>query len=759
MVTVQIKLWGVVQGVGFRPFISRLAAGYGLKGWVLNEGGNVRIEVSGAKETVESFINDITAKKPGPAEIVHMELERKEYIEYDSFRIIESSEGGDDIVFIPADLSICKSCTEELFDEADRRHLHPFISCMICGPRYSIFDRVPYDRHNTSMVDFPMCEFCNGQYTYIEDRRYHAQTISCHDCGPYLIYNSSSEPQEQVREAALERAVAELKDGKIVAVKGVGGYHLVCSPFRTEAVDRLRQLKGREEKPFAVMFYDAGQLSSYCYVSEQEKTVLESKERPIVLLRRREHELSQEQISQSVYRSSMYLGAFLPYTPLQYLILKETGPLIMTSANISDQPIIKDDCEILSLAGQSELLAGVLYNKRDIRISIDDSVVKCIDDSVQITRRSRGYAPLPVYIKGTEIDKSKQILACGGQLKNTFCLTKGNFAYPSQYIGDMENEQTLELYRENLERMKSLLRIEPKLVCCDLHPDYPTTRLAESLGMEVIKVQHHYAHIASVMAEKGLYEDVIGISFDGTGYGEDGRIWGGEFLICSPKGYRRAGHLRYIPMLGGDTSIKEAWKSAMAYMYSAGAESEIKDGRWHLIKSALANKINTIDSSSMGRHFDAVSSILDIGHFANYEGECAIKLENEALLHALANKAADTKPYRYETVKVNGCYEIDTSAMIRQILSDKLSGADIGYVSYRFHLTVAEFTAGLCRILREENRINKVALSGGVFQNSILFEMLLKMLREAGFEVHYNTMVPANDGGISLGQAFVGMNV
>lgn len=756
MLTIEYSIWGVVQGVGFRPFIARLADENNVKGYVYNLGGGVCITATGRQEDLDSFERGIVEEKPQPSEIVHLEKRILDEVrDFRDFTISESIEGENDMTFISPDLSICSNCEKELMEASDMRYLHPFISCMECGPRYSITDRIPYDRENTSMVEFDMCELCAGQYTDRENRRFHAQTISCHHCGPQLVYSERGGVEHE-REAALEKAMETLNSGGIIAIKGIGGYHLACSALDVASVRKLRILKGREAKPFAVMFRDMEEIRKYCKVSEKESRLLTGKEKPIVLLEQKDTALPEE-----VSKGSRFTGCFLPYTPLQRLILDGTPPLVMTSANISDSPIIKEDAEMLQMLGDD--LAGVLRNGRDIRTGIDDSVVKAIGDDVQFIRRARGYVPLPVYIKGIGKGYSGDILTLGGQTKNTFCLLKqsaglkGSLAYVSQHIGDLDDLGTYESYLWNIGHMKDLLRAKPERLCCDLHPGYASTAYAEQQGAEVLKVQHHYAHIASVMAEKGICEEVIGVAYDGTGYGTDGKIWGGEFLLCSPSGYRRAAHLDYVPMPGGDSSVREAWKSAAAYLHASGLESCIKDERWGLLKKALDSKLNVVESSSMGRLFDAVSSILGISHTAGFEGECAILLENKAAGYIHNNEEKHIKAYGFDINDINGVYNVNMNSCIRGIVEDRELKADAAAIAYRFHRTVAAMTTETCRRLRDKYGIRKVALSGGVFQNGILFGMVLKELRYNGFEVFYNTFVPTNDGGISLGQAFAGL--
>lgn len=753
---VELHIQGIVQGVGFRPFIARLAVENHLCGSVSNAGGGVLVVVSGTDEDLMRFEKRILQDKSQSSEIIFCEKKQlKDDIGFVDFRIIESSEGGCDMVFIPPDFSICENCRKELFNPSDKRYLHPFISCMECGPRYSIIDRIPYDRGSTSMIDFTMCGYCKKQYGSIGERRYHAQTISCRKCGPQLLYRGADKVI-LYRDKAFGKAVEILQNGGILAIKGIGGYHLACSAFSDTAVEGLREVKGREAKPFAVMFRDIEQLMIYCEVSREESFLLQSRESPIVLLKRKASD-----ISGSVYEGSRSLGAFLSYTPLQCMLLKDTGPLVMTSANLSGRPIIIEDCQMLTMLNKG--VDGVLYNERKIRTGIDDSVVKADGYGMRMIRRGRGYAPLPIIIKDSDSGFRGSILACGGQTKNTFCLAshssriKGSLAYMSQHIGDLEDVDTYKAYVSNIKHLESLLGVVPERVCCDMHKGYTSAKYAHSLGLEVKEVQHHYAHIASVMAERGIYDEVIGIAYDGTGYGTDGKIWGGEFLLCGSKGFKRAAHLEYIPMLGGDASIMEAWKSAYMYLYRAGLETYIVGEEWKLLRAAVINNVNMIESSSMGRLFDAVSSILDIKHASSYEGECAVLLENKAAEYLDSRAFKNKKPYKYDIIYSGETYNIRVLHCIREILNEKSSGVDAAETAYRFHSTIAAFTAEVCRCIRDKYCISKVALSGGVFQNSLLFQLVIRELSHNGFEVFYNRSVPSNDGGIALGQAYVGI--
>lgn len=821
-ITQRIKLWGIVQGVGFRPFVAKIADRMGMKGEVLNIGGLVEIVVTDVQAKIGEFVAAIEAEKPVPAEIVHIKITDEEYREFDKFMILNSDEGDDEAAMIPADQAVCPHCLEELYQENNPRYQHPFISCMICGPRYTVIDRIPYDRHNTTMIDFPMCDFCESEYTELTDRRYHAQTISCHECGPQLelVLNGVQEAAledgavlgdstnfdnpRDAGNAVLDQAAQMLQDGQVLAFKSMGGYNLICDPLNDEAVAKLRQIKKREQKPFAIMFRSVEQIREYCYTTETEEKLLASSARPILLL---EHKPSES----AEINKSRFIGSFLPSMGAQYLLLDRISPLIVTSANLSSMPIIKDDEEMVAMMEREPLIAGMLSNQRRIQVRVDDSVARVIDGQPQMIRRSKGYAPVPLYVAidgkqhgegqvSTAGDHSKlQILATGAQLKNSFALTKGPFVYVSQFFGDMDSLENQNLYEENVDRMSDLFRIKPELVVCDMHPLYYTTEFAKKYAAEhggtatdgdaadasgtmpvlqvqhgdvlsenlpILQVQHHHAHVASVMAEHNLQGPVIGVSFDGTGYGTDGAIWGGEFLLCEGGRFERKDHLRYVKMLGGDSSMKEGWKSAVSYLHAwenegyaevaavqaasnacnaanvqaAGTEdgyqgialdlSDIiefakkrEDRNWKgetLARAALKAGINTITSSSMGRLFDGVAALLGIKDYNDYEGQCAIMLEDAA---AFPEKS-------------------EANRLARE-----------------FHHRVARMILDTCLKIRKETGVDQVALTGGVFQNKILMEESLALLREHGFEPYYNISVSPNDGGVALGQAYVAMKL
>ena len=758
-----IKLWGIVQGVGFRPFVAKLANRLGMKGTVLNIGGLVEITLTDTPERIDAFIQMLKSEKPEPAEIVHIKRARIEPAVFHDFRIISSDQGGDEAAMIPPDMAVCPNCIEELYDPEDPRYMHPFISCMICGPRYTIIDRIPYDRENTTMVDFPLCSMCDDQYRDLNDRRHHAQTISCHDCGPYLKLRERSgrsfEENRSDHAKILDRVSQIIKNGGVIAFKCVGGYNLVADPFDPDAVSKLRQIKGREEKPFAVLFRSVEQMRKYCFVDDVEERLLESSARPIILLEHGLREIDpaatdcpKGEADMSELLKSRFIGSFLPSLAAQYLLLDRTGPLIFTSANRSDLPMIKDDDEMFDFFDSQPLLDGVVYNDRRINTRVDDSVCRVIDGQPQMIRRSKGYAPLPLYL---DVPSAPSVFAAGGQLKNSFVLSKGPFMYTSQYFGDLDSIENQETYSSSFDDMRKLFRIDPSVVACDMHPLYETTRFAKEYakgkGLPLIEVQHHHAHVASVMAENDLKGPVIGVSFDGTGYGTDGRIWGGEFLLCEGGSFERLCHLRYVDMLGGDPSMKDARRSALSYLLAEGRDKKECPGSDEsgcrqfkidisdivgfggerlmgcpdsaMIIRAIESKINTITSSSMGRLFDAVSALLGICDHNRYEGQCAIMLEDAA---AFAKKNPG----------------IDRASDL----------------ALAFHQRVIDKIVEECLSIREEKCADQVALTGGTFQNKILMEGVLERLRELDFKPFYNISVSPNDGGIALGQAYVAMH-
>ena len=739
-----IRVYGVVQGVGFRPFIARLANEHGITGFVKNECGHVLIDAFASATTLSRFLNDISECKPAASRISQIEhdyptISGGEYPE--DFRIVSSDSSCGGMVMPSPDIAMCDDCLRELFSPGNPRYHNPFISCTNCGPRYSILESIPYDRVNTSMGIYPMCSLCAEEYTNPANRRFHAQTVCCNDCGPEMEY---IDRYGQYRGAkAIDQSIQALQDNKIVAVKGIGGYHFACSPFDDSALLSLRALKGREQKPFAVMFQNIAEIREHCAVTEEEEALITSPARPIVLLRRIENALSYQ-----VCANSPYLGAFLPYTPLQHILLEKTGPLVMTSANISSLPIIKADWEMGRFFKEHALLHGILCHDREILRRLDDSVAMVVLGKTHFIRRARGYVPLPVAVPAT----GAELIACGSQEKNTLCLQKDGLLYPSSEIGDLDTIESLRAYRTDAADMQNTLCIAPTLAVCDMHPGYESTRYAKSLGLPVMEVQHHYAHIASVMAEHGLDHSVIGVAFDGTGYGMDGTVWGGEFLIASPDGFTRAAHLKPVKLLGSDESVRQGWKSAICMLHDAGIPSG--DSRAPLVIAALEKNVNTIFSSSMGRVFDAVSAILDICENSGYDGQCAIELEYAAMQYKLTGGHSEPLPYHLSDE--NGVLLADLAPCIRELHTLREQN-DVQVLAARFHSTVSHMILDICKRLREQYGIDDVALSGGVFFNRLLLEETIPLLERDGFAVYSNECVPAGDGGLSLGQAYIGL--
>lgn len=733
-----ITVLGVVQGVGYRPFVAHLAEQCGVSGTVKNSGGIVEIAAAGEPEAMERFLHGLQHSAPNGAQVIRLAIAEAPDVPYRGFQIIQSGQQHEETPIFPPDLPICEDCLRELYSPDDRRYGYPFISCVACGPRYSILNRLPYDRCNTAMDRFPMCRACETEYT-TQTRRRHAQTISCCDCGPQLLFQSGGRKLE--KQEALEEGIRLLRAGAVLALKGIGGYQFACDPHNKAAVEKLRLLKHRDKKPFAVMFPSLDAVRQACPVSREEEALLRSPARPIVLLRKGE-----ERFCAAVSGESRFLGAFLPYTGLHQLLTDACGPLVMTSGNLTNEPILTRDEEALALS--SEFLSGVLYHTREIVTPLDDSVTRIVCGEKQLIRRSRGYVPMPLFLKRAA---SAPILAMGGDLKSGFCLMSGDRAYLSQYFGDLEEYAVSRIYRENLARMERIFSLAPQAVACDLHPGYHTTALAEQIGIPVVRIQHHHAHIASVMAEHDLHR-CIGVAFDGTGYGTDGKIWGGEFLLCRGAEFTRVGHLRYVPLCGGDQSAKDAELTALCYREAAGLPAQ-GGGSAEIVAAALRAGINTCESSSMGRLFDAVSAILGIRRKNTYEGECAIALENAA---AAAQAAGETPATLH--VGVSDTPEgliIDQIGLIRDVCRTMGEGASAGAVALGFHLALADAVASVCRTLREKSGEDSVALSGGVFGNLILTEVCIRLLCADGFRVYWNQEVPCNDSGICLGQAWL----
>jgi hydrogenase maturation protein HypF len=724
---------------------------YGLVGHVVNHSGGVFIEVEGTPHAVSQFQNALTAEKPPLAHIESITTEPLTPCADTGFVILSSQSSQQVSAHIPPDVGICDACLRELFDPTDRRYHYPFINCTHCGPRFTIIQGIPYDRTSTTMAQFALCPACSTEYHDPLSRRFHAQPIACPVCGPQIGYQSKNTPIVDGTDAALAATQAALKMGQIVAIKGLGGFHLACDATNNQALETLRQRKGRVDKPFAVMVRDVEIAHQIALINDDVANLLVSRQRPIVLVRKRPG----SQLSSLVAPGNPYIGLMLPYTPLHYLLLDET-PLVMTSGNLSGEPIAIDNAEALERL--APLVDAFLLHNRPIHTPCDDSVLRVHDCHEMPIRRSRGYTPYPIQLPIAQ----HTLLATGGELKNTFCLVHQGYAFLSQHIGDMENLETLQAFETARENLCRLYRAEPQAIVCDLHPSYLTTqwaeRHAEKMNLPLIRVQHHHAHIASVMAEHHLTgeQPIIGICLDGTGYGTDGTIWGGEILIADYRDFQRVAHLKPVPLPGGDAAIKRPYRMAIAHLWAAGmawdddlppvAACSIPERK--ILARQFETGFQTVPTSSMGRLFDTVASLLGIRQHVTYEAQAAIELEGLLRENAPANFAfgifQDT----------NGTLIIDSNPVIQAIVGQWRSGIDTAIIAARFHAAVADALVEVCLRLREFGEI--VALSGGVFQNSHLLNITVQRLRDQAFDVLTHRQVPSNDGGLALGQAAVG---
>ncbi len=744
---------GAVQGMGFRPFIHRLASSFALKGFVRNSPEGIVVEVEGQEDHLRRFLDSL---KDSPPPFVMLESLLITYLApvgYTDFRIERSEEGKVEILFPLPDIATCQLCLEETFSPEERRYLYPFTNCTRCGPRFTIIRALPYDRERTSMKKFQMCEDCHMEYEDIKDRRYHAQPIACPKCGPRIWLEIGGKRRYK---NAIDEAVRLLLEGKIIAIKGLGGFHLACNALDEGVVQRLRERKNRPFKPFAVMVKDVHTARLFAHLSLKEEELLLSPQAPILLLRKREP----FGMAPSVAPNNKFIGLFLPYTPLHHIILRKCDvPLIMTSGNISDNPICASNEE--ARRDLKNMADAFLFHNRDIVARCDDSVAVVIEDEARIVRRSRGYVPLPISLPVN----GEEILACGGDLKNTFCLAKDRWAFLSQHIGDLETAEGLEAYRKAIKHLSHLLNIKPKLVAYDLHPAYHSSIYARSLGLPAIPIQHHFAHIASCMVENEvpLGEKVLGIAWDGTGYGTDGKIWGGEIMLTNYEGFQRLAHLLYIPLPGSERAVREPWRVAIAYLVLLGKEewlddwgklpgefahslSEIGKEKVEAIRKMIKRGFNSPPASSMGRLFDAVSSLIGISQINTYEGQSASELE------AVAEECEDFYQFKFEE---DAPIIINPLPVIEEILGDLKRGKSKGYIASRFHRSVVEMLVEVLKILRRRTGVNTVALSGGVFQNSLLLGMTKRRLEEEGFYILAHRKVPTNDGGIALGQVVI----
>ncbi|MCD4722043.1 MAG: carbamoyltransferase HypF [Desulfobacula sp.] len=758
----RLEISGVVQGVGFRPFLFVLAKQYHLKGEVSNTAGGVLAIVEGTLKNIEKFTHDIYHKSPLLACVTRIESFDTHPHNFSLFQIVKSISSKGRTTLISPDVTICPDCLAEMKDPCDRRYEYPFINCTNCGPRYTIIEDIPYDRPKTSMKQFKMCTRCQHEYDNPLNRRFHAQPNACPECGPhvFLTDNKGKKIGSDSKEA-ISLAAQYLSQGKIVAVKGLGGFHLACDASNQEAVQSLRLRKTRPHKPFALMAESASVLFDHVHVTPEEKQLLESYHRPIVLLNKKN--VRQDDIKGLAPDAAPFnncLGIMLPYTPLHYLLL-EKGPdvLVMTSGNRSGEPLSIDNNDALDAF--SHIADYFLLHNRDIYFRADDSIARVQAGEPRFIRRSRGYAPLPISLN----KKMPKILGCGGGLKSTVCLTRNNDVFLSQHIGDLDNKKVYDFFQDSINHLKDILDIQPEIIAHDMHPGYMSTDYAKAQNnVKKVAVQHHHAHAVACMAENDLDGEAIAITLDGTGYGTDGHIWGGEILLCTQKEFKRKAHLSYIKMPGGDAAVIEPWRMAASVLYQAFGDEvfdmdipyikEMKKENLSFVYQMMEKDLNSPLTSSAGRLFDAVSSLLCIRHRVSHESQAAMELE------AVADRELTEDVYRFDILrKINDdrdtSFEIDMIPCIRQITGDLKENTSLGIISSKFHNTIVQAFASAAVSVSKETGIGKIVLSGGVFNNDIILNSMIRTLEEKNLKVYTHTKVPTGDGGISLGQAVV----
>jgi len=753
----RVEVRGVVQGVGFRPFVYRLAHKHRLAGWVRNTSSKVEIEVEGPVEEVRSFLNDLVEEAPPQARIEAFSASFDKPQGYTDFKIRDSLSLTSEYQLVSPDIAVCQDCQREFFDQADRRYRYPFTNCTNCGPRFTIIEDIPYDRPRTTMRHFKMCPQCQNEYDDPLDRRFHAQPNACPVCGPSLILLDAK--GKQVPGDEIEVAASLLLEGKSVAIKGLGGFLLACDATNREAVALLRKRKRRPFKPLAVMMTTIDEVREHCEVRKEEEELLLSPESPIVLLKWKHGSSS---IVPEIAPNIKYLGVMLPYTPLHHLLMRQVGcPLVMTSGNLSEEPIAKDNDEAMRrLSGIADYF---LVHDRDIYSRYDDSVFIVEAGFPRSARRARGYAPFPIHLPF----HSQQVLACGAEQKNTFCLAKEGYAFLSQHIGDLENEQTLDHFETTIELYKKLFRVEPEIVAYDMHPEYLATKYALELKarqgdrLTFVPIQHHHAHIVSCLVENGRLDRVIGVALDGTGYGTDGNIWGGEFLVADAQSYHRYGYIEYVPMPGGAAAILKPYRMAMGYLLALlpGQSldrlpllSRVSAEEIAVIQRQIERQINTPLTSSCGRLFDAVAAIAGVRGKIDYDAQAAIELE---MLAPDGITLASYPSYPHPIDAIGQKRVIRVGQLLAAVIRDVEAGVVVPVISARFHITVALIISEMCHLIAQDTGLRVVALSGGVFQNRLLFRLALDALEREGFKVLTHRLVPTNDGAISLGQAAI----
>ncbi len=744
----RFSLRGVVQGVGFRPFVYGLAQKNRLQGYVQNSSAGVSIEVEGRKEAVEEFTREVFRQAPPRARIEFLQFEDLIPVGFPAFEIRESREEAGQYPLISPDIATCGPCQEEIFNPRDRRYRYPFTNCTNCGPRFTIIQDTPYDRPKTTMARFLMCPECQREYENPANRRFHAQPNACPLCGPTVrLYRKLGE--DCGGDDPISSAVALLRAGEILAIKGLGGFLLACDAREPSAVEKLRRRKRRPHKPFAVMLPHLPAIKEHCFLDEEEEELLLAPESPIVLLRWKEG----SSICKGVAPGQKYLGVMLPYTPLHHLLLRESGLiLIMTSGNLSEEPIAKDNEE--AFARLSGIADAFLVHDREIYVQYDDSVAAVVAGEKTILRRARGYAPFPLRLPFS----LRPILACGAELKNTFCLTRDQYAFLSQHIGDLENLETLEHFQRTLGIYQRLFRIQPERVAYDLHPEYLSTKVALQLPGMKIGVQHHFAHMASCLAENGAQGPAMGLAFDGLGYGTDGHLWGGEFLLGDFRFFERKAHLEYVPMPGGAAAVHHPWRMALSYVYTLLGKEELMKyqpllgflphEKTSILMQQIDRRINAPLTSSCGRLFDGVAALLGLCPSVSYEGQAAMELEGIA-------DPGENGAFDFFTEEKDGKEIIRLRPVIAGVLEDLEQRVAPSIIAAKFHNTLVQIGVAVCQKMSEEEGLKTVALSGGVFQNRLLAERMKSAMEQRGWEVLTHRLVPCNDGGLSLGQAVI----
>lgn len=744
-----IEVKGIVQGVGFRPFVYNLAKEKNLTGWINNTSEGVMIDIEGEENLLNSFIVEIKKNPPMLSKITSINIKDKKNMNYKDFVIKESKENSSATTYISPDYSICPKCVSEIFDNNNRRYRYPFTNCTDCGPRFSIIKELPYDRISTTMREFEMCDKCKDEYTSPSNRRFHAQPNACPDCGPKVYLVDKYKKYVKCKDV-LSNVIDLLKQGNIIAIKGLGGFNLVCDANNEMAIKLLREKKYRPKKPLAVMIKDIEAVKKYCKLSKGEEELLLSNKRPIVLI----DKLDKCRYPENLSPNNKKIGVILPYTPLHYLLFDEgLDSLVMTSANISGEPIIYNNNDAFNKL--SNIVDYFLMHNRDIYIRIDDSISKIVLDEERVIRAARGYSPYTF-----SLYTDKKILALGTELKNTISLSNKSDIFVSQYIGDLKNIETINFLELVIKHFSKIYDIIPEVVVYDKHPsfEYKEIEIKKILNtdkeIKVIEVQHHHSHIVSCMAENNVSKDIIGIAFDGTGYGDDKSIWGGEFFVCNRKEFKRTGHLDYFYLPGGDKAIKEPWRIALALIYKTFKHEfnefipkHLEDKNYNTIKVMVDRKINSPKTSSMGRLFDGVSAILGFNNSISFEGEAAIYLEN------ICDEKCKEE-YEYE-IKRNEEFILSFDSIIRGIIYDFFNKKDVSIIAKKFHNTIVKSTIEMALHIRESTNINTVAISGGVFQNNILFTGVVEGLKRYGFNVLTHKTVPCNDSGVSLGQLII----